>query len=490
MVILYNPSSSAHRKPVLPMSLLALGAVLEGEDEYRILDGNLTPDPLQALDQVIRETQANVLAITVMPGPQLNETVPLCRQLRRLHPHLTIVWGGYFPTQHYDVCLRSGLVDFVVLGHGELVFRDLVAHLRRGSDPRELPGVAFPGVDADEVISNEMAPLPDPNFLPDFPYHRVDLDRYVRDTFMGRTLSHHSSYGCPFFCNFCAVVNLVNGRWRAQSARRTAGIVRKLVEGCRLDAVEFFDNNFFVDQGRVVEFCERVKPLGIRWWGEARIDTLLKFSERSWNLMAASGLAMVFLGAESGSDETLKRMDKGGKASTQNTLAIAERSRLHGIIPEFSFVLGSPPEPEEDTVQTLEFIRRIKQVNPASEIVLYLYTPVPLAGDLYDTVIDGGFLLPKTLEEWVAPEWREFSQRRSGKLPWVDPDLRRRVKNFERVLNAYYPTSTDPRLSGIRKLILKAASGWRYHLGWYQFPLELQVLQRLIRYQRPETSGF
>lgn len=267
MVILYNPSSSAHRKPVLPMSLLALGAVLEGEDEYRILDGNLTPDPLQALDQVIRETQANVLAITVMPGPQLNETVPLCRQLRRLHPHLTIVWGGYFPTQHYDVCLRSGLVDFVVLGHGELVFRDLVAHLRRGSDPRELPGVAFPGVDADEVISNEMSPLPDPNFLPDFPYHRVDLDRYVRDTFMGRTLSHHSSYGCPFFCNFCAVVNLVNGRWRAQSARRTAGIVRKLVEGCRLDAVEFFDNNFFVDQGRVVEFCERVKPLGIRWWG-------------------------------------------------------------------------------------------------------------------------------------------------------------------------------------------------------------------------------
>ena len=224
--------------------------------------------------------------------------------------------------------------------------------------------------------------------------------------------------------------------------------------------------------------------------GEARIDTLLKFSERSWNLMAASGLAMVFLGAESGSDETLKRMDKGGKASTQNTLAIAERSRLPGIIPEFSFVLGSPPEPEEDTVQTLEFIRRIKQVNPASEIVLYLYTPVPLAGDLYDTVIDGGFLFPKTLEEWVAPEWREFSQRRSGKLPWVDPDLRRRVKNFERVLNAYYPTSTDPRLSGIRKLILKAASGWRYHLGWYQFPLELQVLQRLIRYQRPETSGF
>ena len=43
---------------------------------------------------------------------------------------------------------------------------------------------------------------------------KVPVERYVNRTHLGtRTLSHHSSFGCPFFCNFCAVVNMVNGRW-------------------------------------------------------------------------------------------------------------------------------------------------------------------------------------------------------------------------------------------------------------------------------------
>lgn len=490
MIVLYNPSSSAQRKPVLPMSLLALGAVLEGEYEYRIVDGNLDPEPLFTLDRLVRENESPILAMTVMPGPQLNEVVPLCRQLKHRHPQLTVVWGGYFPTQHYDVCLKSKLVDFVIRGHGELVFKGLVSSLGRGAEPYRLPGLAYRRPETGEVVANEMSPLPDPNALPNFPYHRVDMHRYVRNTFMGRTLSHHSSYGCPFFCNFCAVVNLVNGRWRAQSAERTAGVVHYLVKNWQLDAVEFFDNNFFVDEHRVAEFSERIMHLGIRWWGEARIDTLLKFSDPTWAVMARSGLGMVFLGAESGSDETLRRMKKGGKASTEKTLAIAEKTARYGIVPEFSFILGNPPNPETDTVQTLRFIRRVKRVNPNSEIILYLYTPVPMAGDLYEQAQEKGFHFPRSLEEWIAPEWQEFSQRRSDRLPWLDNNLRTQVKNFERVLNAYYPTSTDPKLRGFWRHLLRAVSGWRYHLRMYHFPLELQALQRWLHYQRPETSGF
>ena len=38
--------------------------------------------------------------------------------------------------------------------------------------------------------------------------------------------------------------------------------------------------------------------------------------------------------------------------------------------------------------------------------------------------------------------------RRGDGIPWIDARrLRRRVRNFERVLNAYYPTVTDTRLT-------------------------------------------
>lgn len=64
------------------------------------------------------------------------------------------------------------------------------------------------------------------------------------------------------------------------------------------------------------------------------------------------------------------------------------------------------------------------------------------------------------------------------------------MRDFERVLNARYPTVTSPKLVGWQRKLLKASAALRYQLRIYDHPLELRVLQRLLSYQRPETSGF
>jgi anaerobic magnesium-protoporphyrin IX monomethyl ester cyclase len=489
VLILYNPPSSARRKPVMPLALLALGALLEDRHDYTIVDGNLDRDALGTIDRLVRDG-ADMLGVTVMPGPQLADAVPLCRELKRRHPRLRIVWGGYFPTQHWDVSLKSGYVDYVVRGHGEVTFLSLVERLASGEDATDLPGLAYCLPDG-MPFTNPTAPIPHPDVMPEFPYQRIDVNRYARSSFMGkRTLAHHSSYGCPFFCNFCAVVNMVGGRWLAQSAERTANVTRRLVTEWGADAVEFYDNNFFVHEARTIDFAERIMDLDIGWWGDARIDTLLRYSDRSWELMRDSGLRMVFMGAESGSDETLKRMNKGGTASTDKTLFIAEKMRAYNIVPEFSFVLGNPPDPEGDVDNTLAFIRKVKRVNPNTEIIMYVYTPVPLAGELYEEAKAEGFMFPQTLEEWISDDWQDFSQRRSSSIPWLADPIRRHMRDFERVLSAYYPTITNPNLRGARRMLLRAASAWRYHSGFYSYPFELRPLQRLLAYQRPETCGF
>jgi anaerobic magnesium-protoporphyrin IX monomethyl ester cyclase len=490
-VILYNPQSSASRKHILPLSLLALGALLEGRHEYVIVDGNLERDPLGALDELAVNWGAQVLAMTVMPGPQLAQAVPLARALKERHPGLVMVWGGYFPTQHYQACLRAPYVDFVLRGHAEASFLRLLDRLDTGNAADDVPGLAYRN-DGDGAISNAMPPIPNPQELPEFPYHRVPVASYTRDSFLGkRTLPHHSSYGCPFFCNFCAVVNMVAGRWLPQSAERTATVARYLHDQHGADAVEFYDNNFFVHEARTREFAERIDGLGISWWGESRIDTLLRYRPESWRAMAASGLRMVFMGAESGSDETLKRMNKGGSAAVDKTLEMAGVMRSYGIIPEFSFVLGNPPDPDDDTNRTIEFIRKVKRVNSRAEIVMYVYTPVPLAGDLYDAARAEGFRFPETLDEWVSADWSDFSQRKGARLPWMRNALRTRVRQFERVLNAYYPTATNDRvLRGPVCWILRTFSSWRYHLRLYDLPVELRMLEKVVGgYQRPETRG-
>lgn len=491
-IIFYNPQSSSGKKPILPLSLLAVGAVLEGKYEYTVADGNLLDDPLAELDRLVSNAPAKpMLAMTVMPGPQLEQAVPLCRELRRRHPDLLIVWGGYFVTQHWDAALRADYVDFCVRGHGEYVFLQLLGELENGGENlNSIMGLAYKDADGNPV-ANGLAPIPRPKQLPDFNFDRVPVEKYVRNTFLGsRTLGYHSSYGCPFFCNFCAVVNMVGGRWFPQSAEQVSNVLHHYNERWGVNAVEFYDNNFFTHQARVAEFSERIMGLGMSWWGEGRIDTMMAYTDNTWQLMRDSGLKMVFLGAESGSQETLDRMDKGGKMSPEKTLEIAATMAKWSIVPEFSFVMGNPPHPEKDTRETIEFIRKVKEVNPASEIIMYLYTPVPLSGELYDEAKANGFEFPETLEEWISPEWAEFVHRRSHTMPWIEYSLQNRIKDFERVLNAYYPTSTDFKLTSLRRRVLRTIASWRYHSRIYRFPYELRALHKLIAYQRPETAGF
>lgn len=484
-LVLFNPRSNASGKRVVPFSLLALGAVLEGRHEYAIVDANAEPDPLARLRERIEEGAA-LVGMTAMPGPQLAHATEVSRFLKAAFPRVAIAWGGYFPTEHPKACLASGYVDYVVRGHGEQAFVSLADALGAGAPPPRLPGLAS----ADRPDA-PVAPVPDPEVLPPFPFHRLDLGAYVRPTFLGRrTLGYHSSYGCPFTCNFCGVVSLTGGRWKAQSPARVAAVVDAYVREWRVDAVEFYDNNFFTSEARCREVAERIRPLAVAWWGEGRVDTMLRFDDATWRAMRASGLRMVFLGAESGSAETLARMDKGGTLRPEDTLDLARRMRSYGIVPEFSFIVGNPPDPERDTAETLRFVRQIKRRHPESEIILYHYTPVPLAGALLDAAEDSGFHFPQTLAEWTSGAGQRDALRRGTGLPWVRARWRQRVRDFERVLNAYYPTSTDRRLTRFRRGLLRAAAAWRYHARCYAFPLELRALQRLFRYQRPETAGF
>jgi anaerobic magnesium-protoporphyrin IX monomethyl ester cyclase len=502
MIVLFNPLSTSPGKQPLPLSLMSLASTLEarGED-WVLVDGNLVDDPaaeIVARLATVPRTQISLLAVTVMPGPQLTQAVAVCRRVKKELPSVPIVWGGYFPTQHTDTVLRAPYVDFVIRSQGERALLQLVDVLRSGGILNRVGGLSWKGAggagDAGGSVNNPVQPLASLDELPDLPYHRVEMGQYLHHNYLGRrTVAHNSSFGCPFACSFCAVVAMSNRRWLAQSPERMEAVIRHLVTTYGVDAVQMHDMDFFISEARTAEFAERIAGLGLRWWALGRVDTLMHYSDATWESMARAGLAMVFSGAESGSDETLALMNKGGRSSAALPLELARRMRHYGIVPEFSFVLGCPPDPVSDVARTFEFIRRIKAVNPATEIILYTYTPVPLDGSLYTEAKRLGFTFPETLEQWASPEWEQLSMRRGDGIPWMNGaggGIRRRVRNFERVINAYYPTVTDTRLTGWHRAALRAASAWRYGLKWYSAPYELRVLQRLIHYQRPETTGF
>jgi radical SAM superfamily enzyme YgiQ (UPF0313 family) len=494
MIVFFNPRSTTPGKQPLPLSLLSLAAAVEGSFEWALVDGNVEADPAgrilhQLPPRSVRLQPDTLLAVSVMPGPQLSQAVAVCKRVRAVRPDLPILWGGYFPTQHTDAVLGSPLVDFVVRSQGERPLLELLRALQLGGALSDVAGLSWKR--DGRVVHNPLGPLTALDDLPDVPYARVPMPRYLHDNYLGRrTVAYNSSFGCPFACGFCAVGAMTHRRWLAQSPARVGRTLEHLARTYHVDAVQMHDMDCFISEARTAEIAARLTPLGLRWWGLGRVDVLMQYSDATWRAMKQSGLKMVFSGAESGSPERLAAMDKGGKVSPALTLELARRMKDYGIIPEFSFVLGSPPDPLADLDATFSFIRRLKQVNPLTEVILYTYTPVPAEGGLYAEATREAFGFPSSLEAWASPAWEEFSMRRGDGLPWIDRRVRRRVRNFERVINAFYPTATDLKLSAWHRAVLKAASGWRYALEWYGAPYELRALHRLIRYQRPETTGF
>jgi anaerobic magnesium-protoporphyrin IX monomethyl ester cyclase len=486
-LVLVNPrAQKSHRR--LPLSLLFLARCVPDGVTWEIRDCNVEPDALNRAEAAVaRDPVGTVVLVTVMPGPQLREAVPWCRALKARHPRTTLVWGGYFPTVYPDACARDAGVDIVVIGQGEETLPELVGALAAGSDPAAVAGCAV-WRDGALVRGPERRFRASARFGP-ATYERLDMERYAARTFLGRrTFNHHASVGCPYVCNFCAVTNMFGGRWLADPAEDVIRVVRHLAETYGADAIEFHDNNFFAAEKRVREVSRGIADLGLRWWGEGRIDTMLGWSDDTWAAMRDSGLAMVFYGAESGDQEALDAMDKGG-LQVEQIRALNRRARRYGIIPEFSFVLGNPMDPEGDIERSLRLILELKAENPRCEIILYLYTPVPLPGMLDEQGAEG-FGFPMTLDEWLSPQWYRYEDRRDPGTPWLTPAMVRRVYDFESVLHARWPSVSDRNLRPWQRRLLRAAGAPRYHLGWYRRPVELKLLQRLWRYRRPEEMGF
>ena len=499
-IIIFNPRS-ANSKHRIPNTILQVGASIEGKYDYTFVDGNMESNPLERIAGYFKTGEYKYFCTTVMPGPQLKQAIPFTKKIKEEFPKVVTVWGGYFASNQYKVCIDSGYVDYIVNGPGDNTFPQLLDALEGKNDQSLvlIRNLIYKNGEG-EIVQTVKEALLDQDTLPPYPYTYFNtfypLTRYLAKTFMGqKTLAYHSSMGCPFSCSFCAVVPIYNARWKGKSAKTIYKDVSFFKDTYGIDAIEFHDNNFFTSKKRVLEFSELVQNDGIQWWGEGRIDTLNKYSDDDLKLMRKAGCKMIFLGAETGNDEVLKQMNKGGTQSGQMIKNFVLRMKQADIIPELSFVLGLPGKDEKQVYDQIlwdiNFIRDIKAINPDAEIIIYLYSPVPTEGsELYQQILDAGFSFPKTLEEWIDPSWEKFDLRKNPLTPWLKPYMIDKIQNFETVLNGYYPTASDFRIKGFKKWILKLFAGYRFKYKIYKFPYEIKVLHKIWKYRQPEIEGF
>jgi anaerobic magnesium-protoporphyrin IX monomethyl ester cyclase len=496
-MLLINPTITSHRHARFPLAVMSLSAALEGRHSSTIIDGNVDRRYIATALNALDEGNVAAAGITVMGGPQLRSAIEVSKAIREKRPSLPIVWGGAFATVCPDAALNSAYVDYAVRAQGEDTLLELLDALPAGGEAvQSIAGLSWRR--GAEVVHNSDRKFSRSSLDRMLPYEKLhNPQQYLTNTYLGRrTMGYQAALGCRFRCTFCGVATMFRGKMALPPAARLEQDLRYMQDRLGVDAIQFYDHNFFDREVDMVPLLEVLAKFQMPWWCFARSDALVNLSEKSWALVKKSRLRMAYIGAESPSDWLLHDIRKG--TNKDQTLEAVEKCRSHGVVPELSFMLAPPQDPEGETEKTFEFIRMIKRLHPATEVMIYIYTPLPrrqddknptaarVAAELRDC---GGrpVVFPRSADEWAEPQWVDYWCHQSA--PWLSERLRRRIVDFTTVLGCRYPTIMDIRASAWGKSALRALASWRYRFQRYDDPWELRVSRKIIRHWDPRVMS-
>ena len=495
-VLLVNPTITKRRHARFPLSLIALAQGIESTHDATIIDGNLERDTPAAVRRALASHDYAAVGCTVMGGPQIGSAITVSRAVREAAPTTPIIWGGHFPSLYTDATLNAPYVDYVVRGQGEDTFSELLARLDAGkaADLGTIEGLSWR--EEQRTLHNAHRVVLPRNESTLRSYHLVpDPRHYMERTMLGeRTVAHQGAIGCRFRCTFCGVAAMYRGKVYLPRAEVLAHDLEVLKNRYGADSVQYYDHNFFDREQDMLPLLEVMAHYALPWWCYARADALIGLSEEGWRLVRRSRLKVAYLGAETPNDSLLREMRKGTHSS--QTLEVVELCRRHGVVPELSFMVAPPVDTEAETERTFEFIRQVKRLNPLTEIIIYIYTPLPPESvpprqrvHLTPLLDAHGAPLkfPSTPDEWTLPQWQDYSCHADA--PWLSDRLRRRIRDFVTVLKCRFPTIQDVRTPRWAKTALKAGAAWRYRLRRYDRPWELDLATRAIRLADPQRTS-
>ena len=315
----------------------------------------------------------------------------LCRQIRAFRSDIKIVLGGPHPSALYEEVLieDKDLVDFVILGEGELPFLELCQKLLQenmvlqtniGSD---IANLAFLDEDGKCVMGTEKLARNtklNSDIIPFPARHLLPMENYIlaqesHGFSNGRWTSMISSRGCPYGCTFCASRKT---RWVSRSATDVADEIEYCIENWDIREFHFEDDNMTINVKRLIEICNEIKrrKLDIRWQTPNGIRAS-RIDEEMLTAMKDSGCEHVTLAPESGSPRVLTDIvQKGKDFDLQHLKDCGATAHKIGLKVAAYFVLGLPGETREDMEMTIAYARELAKVG-VDEVNFGLFIPLP-----------------------------------------------------------------------------------------------------------------
>lgn len=486
----YNYRSAGSIYPAT--GILVIGTIMKSQGlTVKVIDGTVKSD-------YIRRTLDSIDKSTVMIGfSVMTSQVPLALKLSELIkancPDIPIIWGGIHPILFPEQTLRNPNIDIVVTGEGYHTTLSLIDYLNGKIGLQQVRGVGFKDTSGNVILNvpsepDDISTLPhiDYSILDDIEFYLSSKSVYQREFAVNnneylKIIPVLTGLGCCYKCQFC--INVILKRsYRYRSAASIIEEIKKLKENYGANTFIFYDEDFFINKKRLLEFLDLVEVENLKffWRAWARVDYFNnKYINRALVLrLEKCGLRSIVMGGESGSQKVLDMIKKGIKV--ENILRSAKMLDGVMITPRYSFMVGLEGEEKDDTKKTYKLVADLIDTNQRVDIagpVIFRYYP---GSPIFDRIIKNyNIEIPRKIEDWES-SLSEEGYLEIDKMPWIWNGCIRisTILNNEILIYA--------RLRNINHSISKLVKGiirWRVKNLFIKFPIELYVYG-LIKWSR------
>lgn len=319
--------------------------------ESRLLDAPADGVTPEQTVQIARDYDF-VILFTSTPG--FKSDIRLAEMLKDAKPQIKIAFVGPHVSVQTEESLRaSTAIDFVARKE----FDYSVAEFAWGKRVEEIGGISFRK--NGRVVHNPNRPaienldaLP---FVSEIFKRDLDFTKYNIPYLLYPYVSFYTSRGCPAHCTFCLWPQTMSGHlWRTRSSDNVAAEVERVLTLFPQVREIFFDDDTFTWQkSRVLELCEKFKPLRFTWSCNSRVNA----DYETLRAMKEAGCRLLVVGFESGDPTVLKNIKKG--ATVEQALAFMKDCKRLGLTVHGDFQIGHPGETHETIERTIQFAMKL-----------------------------------------------------------------------------------------------------------------------------------
>jgi len=298
---------------------------------------------------LLKQRSFDLVAISSMTGG-FNNAVKLAQIAKKYG--VTVVMGGFHPTAMPEEALDHGCADLVVIGEGEVTFRELV---EKGPS-RDVKGLCWK--ENGEFVHTGMRELIQDVDSIRLPLRSIRPERFGEKNEEYTIDTIYTSRGCPWKCSFCAN-DKMHKNWRGRSAENVIGEIALIHDPKKKKLLKIWDANFLTNIKRAEAICDLMIERGLtnfRIVTETRAKDIIR-AERILDKLHRVGLRKVGLGIESPNPETLAKMNKQNNLDDVSRAIGLLKSKNIGV--EGYFIVGHHSESEADTMLYPGFARSL-----------------------------------------------------------------------------------------------------------------------------------